>query len=186
MSRISEELDPSTFGADLAGLTRRTTQSLSAQRTAREERAAKEAQYQRETLYRQYWQKCLELIDLIGNYNQKKKNCLNVIDPQTAHTIKTKVVSPYYHGETSSLYRHRDNLRCIIWQKIDALNLWVVDAGLDVELIDGDVLLGLTIEGNNRQKFRHHIEKNFNAMNPPYALTELPSREFRQPAKPAR
>ena len=178
MSRVAEELDPRTFG-DLDELARRAVKPMP-KLSEEAERLATEAKRRRDAKVREYWQKCLSLIELIGGYNQKKKNYLNSIDPSKAHVVREKLIVPYYSGEAGALREHRDKNRCVIWQQIDALNHWVIDEKLGVELIDGDLLLGMTVNSNDRAKFRHHIEKLRDQLAPPYALTEVPNREFRQ------
>ncbi|MBQ8996885.1 hypothetical protein IJ095_02580 [Candidatus Saccharibacteria bacterium] len=181
MSRVAEDLAPRPFG-DLDELARRAVKPMPTLSKETEE-SAERARAERNVTTKEYWQRCLNLIKTIGDYNQKKKNYLNSIDPSKAHIVREKLIVPYYSGEARELREHRDKHLRVIWQQIDALNHWVIDEKLGVELIDGDLLLGMTVNSNDRAKFRHHLEKLRDQLAPPYALTEVPNREFRQMKK---
>ena len=179
MSRVAEALDPRTFGdleietespAEPAPLSRREAGQVT-----------NNEKHQQDVKAKNYWQRCLELVDLIGEYNHKKKNYDNAADPQKQHAINQALVNPYYNGEIEALKRHRDKLKNAVWKEIYEFNYWAAKENLDVEPIDGDVLLELTESSNDRAKFRRHLKKLYDQAAPPYTLTELPNREFRKP-----
>ena len=127
--------------------------------------------------YAIYWQLCFDVIVAAGELAGKDKLIMNFRDPQKRHSVKD-VVNQSFDGEKGNIADKRNDNARIFFTNVDNLNEYAVEHGFDQ--VCGMKLMGMLVDANVRDKFKHHIKKHLESNHPPFALDELPGKDFRK------
>ncbi|MBQ1528388.1 hypothetical protein IIZ77_01915 [Candidatus Saccharibacteria bacterium] len=154
----------------LAELVRNLNAGTSTNKTEKEEPHPSET-------YAVYWRLCLAVVNAAGEVAGKDKMLINFRDPQKRHSVKD-VVQKSFNGEKSAIADKRNQNIRIFFTRVDDLNEYAVEHGSDQ--VCGMELMGMLVDASIRDKFKHHIKKHLESNHPPFALDELPGKDFRK------
>ena len=127
--------------------------------------------------YAIYWQLCLDVVNAAGELAGKDKLIMNFRDPQKRHSVKD-VVNRSFGGEKGNIANKRNDNARIFFTRVDNLNEYAVEHEFDQ--VCGMKLMGMLVDANVRDKFKHHIKKHLESSHPPFALDDLPGKDFRK------